>query len=91
MEVPGLGVESELQLLAYTTATATPDPSPVCNLHHRTWQCHILNPLSEARDRTCFLMDMSQVCNLLSDNGNLPLLFLRAVIAPVVRTSVSFQ
>ena len=26
MEVPRLGVESELQPLAYTTATATPDP-----------------------------------------------------------------
>ena len=26
MEVPKLGVESELQLPAYTTATATPDP-----------------------------------------------------------------
>ena len=26
MEVPGLAVESELQLLAYATATATPDP-----------------------------------------------------------------
>ena len=26
MEVPGLGAESELQLQAYTTATATPDP-----------------------------------------------------------------
>ena len=26
MEVPRLGVESELPLLAYTTATATPDP-----------------------------------------------------------------
>ena len=25
MEVPRLGVESELQLLGYTTATATPD------------------------------------------------------------------
>ena len=25
MEVPRLGVESELQLLTYTTATATPD------------------------------------------------------------------
>ena len=34
MEVPRLGVESELQLPAYTTATATPDPSHVCNLHH---------------------------------------------------------
>ena len=27
MEVPRLGVELELQPLAYTTATATPDPS----------------------------------------------------------------
>ena len=34
MEVPRLGVQSELYLLAYTTATATPDPSHICNLHH---------------------------------------------------------
>ena len=34
MEVSRLGVESELQLLAYAPATATPDPSCVCNLHH---------------------------------------------------------
>ena len=27
MEVPRLGIESELQLLAYTTVTAMPDPS----------------------------------------------------------------
>ena len=32
MEVPSLGVESELQPLAYATATAMPDPSQVCNL-----------------------------------------------------------
>ena len=40
MDVPRLGVESELQLLAYTTATATPDPSCVCDLHHTTSQIH---------------------------------------------------
>ena len=34
MEVPRLGVESELQLPAYTAATATPDPSRICDLHH---------------------------------------------------------
>ena len=28
MEVPRLGAESELQHLAYTTATVVPDPSP---------------------------------------------------------------
>ena len=49
-EVPKLGAESELQLLAYTTATATPGPSHVCDLHHSSQQCWILNPLSEARD-----------------------------------------
>ena len=26
MELPGLGVKSELQLLAYTSGAATPDP-----------------------------------------------------------------
>ena len=34
MDVPRLGVESELQLPAYTTASAAPDPSHVCGLYH---------------------------------------------------------
>ena len=59
MEIPRLGVESELQLPAciyhshsnarsvtYTTA------------HGQRW---ILNPLSEARDGTCILTDASQI------------------------------
>ena len=50
MEVPRLGVESELELQAYTTARAMPDPSPVCNLHHSSRQRWILNALSKARD-----------------------------------------
>ena len=51
MEVPRLGVKSELQLLAYITATATTlDPSCVCHLYHSSQQHWILNPLSEARD-----------------------------------------
>ena len=45
-----LGVESELQLLAYATATATPDLSGICDLHPSLWQRWILNPLNEARD-----------------------------------------
>ena len=52
MEVTRVGVEPELQLQAYTTATAMPDPSRVCNLYHNSRQCRILNPLSEARDGT---------------------------------------
>ena len=34
MDVPRLGVESELQLPAYAIATAMPDLSHVCDLHH---------------------------------------------------------
>ena len=41
---------------AYTTATATPDPSCVCNLHHSSQQRQILNPLSEGRDQTLNFM-----------------------------------
>ena len=52
MEVPRLGVKSELQLSAYTTAAATPDPSCICDRHHSSGQHQILNPLREA---SCFL------------------------------------
>ena len=61
MEIPRLGVKLELQLLAYAIVTATPDPSCVCDLHHSPQKRWILNPLSEARDRTCVLMDPSQI------------------------------
>ena len=44
MEVPRLGVLSELQLPAYATATATSEPSLVCDLHHSSQQHWILNP-----------------------------------------------
>ena len=37
MEVPRLGVEWELQLLAYAPATAMPDPSLIFDLHHSLW------------------------------------------------------
>ena len=30
-------------------------------LHHSSQQCQILNPLSEARDQACVLMDTSQI------------------------------
>ena len=66
MEVSRLGVESELQLGAY--ATATPDLSWVCNLYRSLQQSWIFNPLSEARDRTHILMDISWVLNLLIHN-----------------------
>ena len=59
MEVLRLGVEWELQPLAYTTATTMPDPSHVCNLHRSSLQHLILN---EARDIACNLLDPSLVC-----------------------------
>lgn len=70
MEVPWLGVESELQLQAYATATAMQDPSCVCDLHHRSWQCQILNPQNTAGDWTCNLIDTRCVRSLLSHSGN---------------------
>ena len=61
MEVPRLGVKSELQLPAYITATAMQDLSCVCNLNQSSPQCQISNPLSEARDLTHILMDTNQI------------------------------
>ena len=61
MEVPRLAAESELQLPAYTTATAMRDPSHICNLHHRSQQHQIPNPLREARNGTRILTDISQI------------------------------
>ena len=42
----------------YTTATATQD---LGDLHHSSWQHWILNPLSNAKDRTYNLMVTSQI------------------------------
>ena len=61
MEVPRLGVESELQLLAYATATAMRNLSHIFNLHHSSQQRRILNPLSEARGQTHIIMDTTQI------------------------------
>ena len=66
MEVPELGVELELQLLAYAIATATWDLRCVCDLQ----QCRLLNLLSKARDQTRIFMVTSQVHNPLSHNRN---------------------
>ena len=57
MEGPRLGVEWELQLLAYTTAMATPALSHIWELCHSLWQQQILNPLSKAREWTQILAE----------------------------------
>ena len=58
---PRLGVTLELYSLAYTICTPMPDLSCIWDLHHHSLQCWILNPLSEARDPTCVLTDISQI------------------------------
>uniref|UniRef100_A0A4X1V729 Uncharacterized protein n=1 Tax=Sus scrofa TaxID=9823 RepID=A0A4X1V729_PIG len=51
-----------------------PDPSRFCDLHHSSWQRRILNPLSEARDRTHNLMVPSQICFRCTTMGTLSLI-----------------
>ena len=75
MEVPRLGVQSELQLLDYATATATPDLSLVCDLHHSSSQRQILNPLSKVRDGICNLMVPSWIHFRCAAMGILPFAF----------------
>jgi len=59
-EVSRLRVESELQLPADATATATQDLSRVCDLHYSSRQHWILKPLSKAKNQRYILMDPSR-------------------------------
>ena len=74
MEVPG--ARGHKKAAAEATAMATPDPSHIRNLCHILRERQILNPLSEARDRTHILTDT--ICwglNPLNHGGNSYLLF----------------
>ena len=61
MEVPRQGVKKELWLPAYTTASATPGSSCICDIHDSLRQHQILNLLIEAWERTCVLMEASWI------------------------------
>ena len=50
MEVPKLGVASEMQLPTTATATATRDPRCICDLYGSLWKHWILNPVRKARE-----------------------------------------
>ena len=78
--IPGLVVNLDLQLLAYTTATETLDPSRICDLHRSSRQQWTFNPPSKASDQTRILMDNRQVLNPLSHNGNSTIYFLKSHI-----------
>ena len=86
-DVPRLGVKSELQLLAYTTATAMRDLSRICDLHHSSGRGRILNPVSKARDRTYILMDSSRVCFHCATTGTPHLFKLSSRPAPSIQWS----
>ena len=75
VDVPRLGVTSDLQLSAYATATAMLDSRCVCNPHHSSWQSWIPDPLSEARDWTHILMDSGWICFRWATTGTNPLVF----------------
>ena len=62
----------QIRIAANTTATATLDLSPICNLHYSLRQ-----RLIEARYQTHILMDTSQILNPQSQK-ELPLLFDRS-------------
>ena len=79
MGVPRLGVEWELQLLAYTTAAAIPGPS-VCDLHHSSQQRHIPNPLSEDSDQTHILMVPSWICFCCTTTGTPRISYLKIIV-----------
>ena len=70
MEIPRPGVESQLQMPAYTTAVAMQDWRLAFNRRHSSQQHQILNPLSKARNQIHILLGISGVHNPLSQNGN---------------------
>ena len=71
MDASRLGLQLELQLLAYTTATATPDPSQICDLCHSLWQRWLLNPPSKGWN--LHLHGYSRALNPLSPQWEPPL------------------
>ena len=61
VEVPRIAVNRAVAAGLHHSRIATLDRSHGCDLHHSSWQCWILDPLSEARDQTRVLTDTSWV------------------------------
>ena len=76
MEVPRLGVELELYLLAYTTAKQCRIQVTSVTYPTAHGNAGILNPLSKARDRICILMDPRHIRFHCATTGT-PLLILK--------------
>ena len=61
-----------------------PDLRCVCDLYHNAWQCWIINPAIEARDRTHNLMVPSQICLCCAMTGTPFIIFLMFKICSIV-------
>ena len=63
----------------YATTMATPDLNHICDLHHSSWQCQILSPLSKVRDWPCVLLGISRVHYCWATVGTPRLIFLMLI------------
>ena len=72
---PGQGSNWSYSCQLLPTATATQDQSRTFDQHRSPQQRRIFNPLSEAGDHTCILMDTSWVCNSWATTGTPRLFF----------------
>ena len=63
MEVPRLGVKSELQVQAYTATTVIQDLRRIRGLYQSSKQCQILNSLGKTRYGTSKHMDIRRICH----------------------------
>ena len=70
MEIPGPWAESELQPKVYTTATATPDLSCICNLCCSLWQWQTLTHWARPGIEPTSSWTLCWVLNATSHNGN---------------------
>ena len=56
MACGGPQARGQIGAVAAGHATATRDPSRICDLHHSSRQCKNLNPLSEVRDEPSWIL-----------------------------------
>ena len=70
MDIPRLGVESELQLLAYATARAMADLSHICNPHHCLQPCWIFLSTEQGQGLNLHPVYTGWILNPLIHNGN---------------------
>ena len=82
MEVPTLGVKSELQLLAYTTAIASQVGASFSTKTAAQGKHQILKSMSKARGQTHILMDISWIPFCCATSGELPLLYVKIPSLP---------